>query len=518
MIPTFIMDHRKLIQDENSGDLRGEYSQWQQWARQSRRRHVDPRMIQQSPHGHPRMTQSSHDLLSEDVDLQAEHHMRYPTEPSFVVPAQRKPAPVHVTEKTIPVSPRLYSYHDHNAYNNHNHEVDVGSRYRSHQRNSSFTSMSLDAAAFTEQEEEEHYQEQSELHSSQQPLQYSEFSSQPKHDSHDHMSVARKTTSTANGNGLYRGLATTMPTDNSSLNNSPMLRATSSIIRQQEAIMRDIDERREAEQREEDAATARRAIAIMRDIDERRVAEQREQGQRGAATARRAIALDAGSLTQKTKSSSSRALPVQDPFARSVTQKAKSSSSRALPVQDRQQEAIMRDIDERREAEQRDAATARRAIAIDAGSLTQKTKSSSSRALPVQDPFARSLTQKTKSSSSRAFPVQGPFAKLDSKQAAVAAKTNSKVTSSGCNTSVWNWSDSVHGSRVRVRILDQTRVQQAISQDTAVTIKCISCQQTLVVVIDRPLIYCPQCSALVPTDLLVAHHQTTDPDPGRRFS
>jgi hypothetical protein len=445
MIPTFIMDHRKLIQDENSGDLRGEYSQWQQWARQSRRRHVDPRMIQQSPHGHPRMTQSSHDLLSEDVDLQAEHHMRYPTEPSFVVPAQRKPAPVHVTEKTIPVSPRLYSYHDHNAYNNHNHEVDVGSRYRSHQRNSSFTSMSLDAAAFTEQEEEEHYQEQSELHSSQQPLQYSEFSSQPKHDSHDHMSVARKTTSTASGNGLYRGLATTMPTDNSSLNNSPMLRATSSIIRQQEAIMRDIDERREAEQREEDAATARRAIAIMRDIDERRVAEQREQGQRGAATARRAIALDAGSLTQKTKSSSSRALPVQDPFARSVTQKAKSSSSRALPV-------------------------------------------------------------------------QGPFAKLDSKQAAVAAKTNSKVTSSGCNTSVWNWSDSVHGSRVRVRILDQTRVQQAISQDTAVTIKCISCQQTLVVVIDRPLIYCPQCSALVPTDLLVAHHQTTDPDPGRRFS
>jgi hypothetical protein len=414
MIPTFIMDHRKLIQDENSGDLRGEYSQWQQWARQSRRRHVDPRMIQQSPHGHPRMTQSSHDLLSEDVDLQAEHHMRYPTEPSFVVPAQRKPAPVHVTEKTIPVSPRLYSYHDHNAYNNHNHEVDVGSRYRSHQRNSSFTSMSLDAAAFTEQEEEEHYQEQSELHSSQQPLQYSEFSSQPKHDSHDHMSVARKTTSTATGNGLYRGLATTMPTDNSSLNNSPMLRATSSIIRQQEAIMRDIDERREAEQR--------------------------------------------------------------------------------------------------------DAATARRAIAIDAGSLTQKTKSSSSRALPVQDPFARSLTQKTKSSSSRAFPVQGPFAKLDSKQAAVAAKTNSKVTSSGCNTSVWNWSDSVHGSRVRVRILDQTRVQQAISQDTAVTIKCISCQQTLVVVIDRPLIYCPQCSALVPTDLLVAHHQTTDPDPGRRFS
>jgi len=60
----------------------------------------------------------------------------------------------------------------------------------------------------------------------------------------------------------------------------------------------------------------------------------------------------------------------------------------------------------------------------------------------------------------------------------------------------------------RVRILDPVRVQQAICIGKAVVLKCLDCQQDLLVTTDCPMIYCPECGVLVPTALaLQQQHQ-----------
>jgi hypothetical protein len=171
MIPTLIMDKLDRIphlEDNNDGDPRQEYSQWQRWANNSshrsrQRRHVDPRLIK-----------SSDDLLSEYVDPHAEQHMSFP-EPGSFVPTKRKSAPVQeAAQKAVPVNSHLYPNPDviHDYYDD-----DVVADLVSllpHDPYSSSTSLSLATTILTQDErEEEKLQEPFEMNASLHSLQYS---------------------------------------------------------------------------------------------------------------------------------------------------------------------------------------------------------------------------------------------------------------------------------------------------------------------------------------------------------
>jgi hypothetical protein len=294
MIPTFIMEKLDLIphlEGNNDGDPRQGYSQWQRWARKSshrsrQRRHVDPHSIKSS------------DLLSEYVDPQSEHHMIFPEQGSFV-PTKRKSTPVQSTTKAIPVNSNLYPNPD--SIHDCDDEVDVVSLFSSHGPYSPSASMSLATTILTE-EGEEKSQEPFEMDASFNSLQYSKCSSLGDHDAcqdHKISPVPRKTT--GSGSGLGQDLRMTI--HDSSLNTT-ILRAKSSIIRQQEAIMRDIEERQAAE------------LHQQRERQQQQQEQRREKQEREAlsstATAKSAIAVDAGFLIQKPESTSTG--PVQDPL------------------------------------------------------------------------------------------------------------------------------------------------------------------------------------------------------------
>jgi hypothetical protein len=285
MIPTFIMDKLDRIShlegNKNDGDPRPqEYSQWQQWAnnsshRSGQRRHIDPRLIK-----------SSDDLLSEFVDPQAEQHMSFP-EPGSFVPTKRKSAPVKAAQKAIPVNSYLYPNPDI-----HDYDDDVAhlvSLFTSHDPYSSSASMSLAKSILKEDEEEEKVQEPFEMNALQ-------FSRRHQNDCHDHniSSVPRKTTGNASGIGLGQDLR--MAIDDSSPSHlTTLLQAKSSLIRQQEAIMRDIEERQAAELQQQQQ-------------QERQQQQRREQRHREAlsstATAQSALAVDAGFFIQKPETTS----------------------------------------------------------------------------------------------------------------------------------------------------------------------------------------------------------------------
>jgi hypothetical protein len=306
MIPAFIMeklDRIPHLEGNNGGDPRQEYSQWQRWAnnnsssRRSRQhRHVDPRLIK---------SYDADDLLSEYVDPQAEQHMSFP-EPGSFVPRKRKSVPVQVVQKTVPVNSHLYPNPD--IIHDYDDDVaDLVSLFSSHDPYSSSTSMSLATTILTEDErEEEKLQEPFEMDASLHSLQYSNHSSRRHEDDyHDHniSSVPRKTSGSGSGPGQDLG----MTMNDSSLNHlTTILRAKSSLIRQQEAIMRDIEERQAAglqhqqqqQQQEQQQQQQRRQ-------------QQQQEALSSTATAQNALAVDAGFLIQKPETSSTG--PVQDP-------------------------------------------------------------------------------------------------------------------------------------------------------------------------------------------------------------
>lgn len=277
------------LESNNDGDPRQEYSQWQRWAdnsshhRSRQRRHVDPRWIK-----------SSDDLLDEHVDPQAEQHMSFP-EPGSSVPTKRKSAPVQAAPKSIPVNSHLYP--NPNIIHDYDDEVDIVSLFSSHDPHSSSTSiLSLATTIRTEEEEEGgKLQEPFEME------EFSEYSSR-RHDDdrHDHniSSVPHKTTGSRSGFG--QDLRMTMK-DSSLKCHTTILRAKSSLIRQQEAILRDIQERQAAElqhQREKQQQFRRE--------------HQEREAISSTTTAQSTVAVDAGILVQTPETTSTG--PVQDPF------------------------------------------------------------------------------------------------------------------------------------------------------------------------------------------------------------
>jgi hypothetical protein len=285
MIPTFITDKLDVIphpEGNNDGDSCQEYSQWQRWARRSsnrsrQRRHVDPRLIK-----------SSDDLLSEYVDPQAERHMSFPELGSFV-PTKIKSAQVQAAKKAIPVNSHLYPNPD--SIHDHDNEVDVCSLFSSHYPCSSTASTSLATTILTAEGEEKSQEMHDSLHS----LQFSEDSSRyHQDDCHDHnMSAVSRTPTTGPGR---------MTMNDSSLDHqATILRAASSMIRQQEAIMRDIEERQIAELR----------VQEQREQQQQRRKQQQRETLSSTVTVQSAIAVDAGFLTETLETTSTD--PVQDP-------------------------------------------------------------------------------------------------------------------------------------------------------------------------------------------------------------
>jgi hypothetical protein len=298
MIPTFIMDKLDRIpHSEGNNDGGQEYSQWQRWAnngshRSRQRRHIDPRLIK-----------SSDDLLSEYVDPQAEQHMSFP-EPRSFVPTKRKSAPgVQAAPKAIPVNSHLYPKPDIHDYEDDEDVADLVSLFSSHDPySSSSASMSLATTILTEDEgEEEKVQEPFEMDASQ----FFKYSSRRHQNDYRHdyniSSVPRKNTRNGSGSGLGQDLRMTM-NDSSLSHLTTLLQAKSSLIRQQEAIMRDIEERQVAEQQQHQ--------------QEQQHQQRRDQQQRealsSAATAQSALAVDAGFLIPKPDTTGTS--PLQDPF------------------------------------------------------------------------------------------------------------------------------------------------------------------------------------------------------------
>jgi hypothetical protein len=311
MIPKFVMDKLDRIphhEGNNDGDPHQEYSQWQRWANSSsshrsrQRRHVDPRLIK-----------SSDNLLSEYVDPQAEQHMSFP-EPESFVPTKRKSAPVQAAQKAVPATSHLYPNPD--IIHDYDDDVsDLASLFSSHDPYSSLASMSLATTILTEDEgEEEKVQEPFEMGASLHSLQYSNYSSRcHENDCHDHSisSITRKTTGSGSGSGLGQDLRMTM--NDSSLNHlTTILRAKSSLIRQQEAIMRDIEERQAAELQKQQQKQEQQQQQRREQQQQRREQQQRELLS-SSATAQSAIAVDAGFFIQTPETTG--AGPVQDPFS-----------------------------------------------------------------------------------------------------------------------------------------------------------------------------------------------------------